>query len=166
MAEALLINRTDLVKHTSLNGNIDTDIFIQYVKIAQEIHIANYLGTDLFNKLKADIVANTLSGNYLSLLTNYVKPMLIHWSMVEWLPFASYTINGKGIFKHSSENASNVEKNEIDFLIDKETSLAQHYTERFIRYMSFNQSSFPEYNSNSNDDTYPDHDTNFTSWLI
>jgi hypothetical protein len=166
MAEALLINRTDLVKHTSLNGNIDTDTFIQYVKIAQEIHIANYLGTDLFNKLKADIVANTLSGNYLTLLTTYVKPMLIHWAMVEWLQFASYTINGKGIFKHSSENASNVDKNEIDFLIDKETSLAQHYTERFVRYMSFNQTSFPEYNSNSNDDTFPDHDTNFTSWLI
>jgi hypothetical protein len=166
MAEALLITRNDLVQFTALNGNIDTDVFIQWVKTAQDIHIQNYLGTDLLNKLKSEIVAGTLSGNYLTLLTTYVKPMLIHWSMVEYLPFAAYTIASKGVFKHNSENAVNVEKNEIDFLIDKQTSLAQHYTKRFIDYMAFNQSLFPEYTSNSNNDVYPSTDTNFTSWHL
>ena len=47
MAEALLITRQDVVKFTAMNGNVDTDNFIQYVKIAQDIHIQNYLGTDL-----------------------------------------------------------------------------------------------------------------------
>ena len=166
MAEALLINRDDLVKFTALNGNIDTDVFVQWIKTAQDIHIQNYLGSKLLNKIKADIVAGTLSGNYLTLVNTYVKPMLIHWAMVEYLPFAAYTISNKGVFKHNSENAINVEKNEIDFLIDKETSLAQHYTERFISYMIYNQSSFPEYNTNTKNDVYPDHDTNFTSWHI
>ena len=34
MAEALLVTRQDIVKFTSLNGNVDTDNFIQYIKIA------------------------------------------------------------------------------------------------------------------------------------
>ena len=42
MAEALLITRNDVVKFTAMNGNVDTDNFIQYVKIAQDIHIQNY----------------------------------------------------------------------------------------------------------------------------
>ena len=56
MAEALLITRDDVVKFTSLNGNCDPEKFIQYVKIAQDLHIQSYLGTDLFEKIKTDII--------------------------------------------------------------------------------------------------------------
>ena len=146
MAQALLISRKDIVKFTAMNGNVDTDKFIQFIKIAQDIHIQNYLGSDLLNKIEADIIASTLTGSYLSLVSDYVKPMLIHWAMVEYLPFAAYTVANKGVFKHSSENATNVDKDEIDFLIEKERNLAQYYTDRFISYMSFNNDSFPENN--------------------
>ena len=166
MAEALLITRTDLVKFTSMNGNVDTDKFIQYIKIAQDIHIQGYLGTDLLEKIKADIVASTLAGDYLTLVETYIKPMLIHWAMVEYMPFAAYTIANKGVYKHSSENAENVDKIEVDFLIEKERKIAEHYTQRFIDYMCFNQYKFPEYNTNSNGDMYPNTDTNFSGWVI
>jgi hypothetical protein len=166
MAQALLITDTDLKKFTATNGNVDVDKFVQFIKIAQDIHIQNYLGTKLLEKIEADIIAGTLSGNYLSLVNTYVKPMLIHWAMVEYLPFAAYTIANKGVYKHSSENSQNVDKNEVDFLTEKERSIAQHYTERFINYMSFNNNLFPEYNNNSNDDMYPDRMNNYTSWYI
>lgn len=166
MAQALLISRKDIVKFTAMNGNVDTDKFIQFIKIAQDIHIQNYLGTDLLNKIEADIIASSLTGSYLTLVTDYVKPMLIHWAMVEYLPFAAYTLANKGVFKHSSENATNVDKDEIDFLIEKERNLAQYYTDRFISYMSFNNDSFPEYSSNSNEDVYPDKDASFEGWVL
>lgn len=166
MAEALFITREDIVKYTALNGNVDTDKFIQFIKIAQDIHIQNYLGTKLFAKLQADITANTLAGNYLTLVTTYVKPMLIHWGMVEYLPFAAYTIANKGVYKHSSENSENVDKNEVDYLLEKERSIAQNYTQRFIDYMSFNQALFPEYRSNKNNDIFPDSMNNYTGWYI
>jgi len=166
MAEALLITRTDLVKFTAMNGNVDTDKFIQYIKIAQDIHIQGYLGTDLLDKIKADIVASTLTGDYLTLVETYIKPMLIHWAMVEYMPFAAYTIANKGVYKHSSENSENVDKIEVDFLIEKERKIAEHYTQRFIDYMCFNQSKFPEYNTNSNGDMYPNTDTNFSGWVL
>jgi hypothetical protein len=166
MAEALLITRNDIVKFTAMNGNVDTDKFIQFIKIAQDIHIQNYLGTKLILKLQADIIANTLSGNYLTLVTTYVKPMLIHWAMVEYLPFAAYTIANKGVYKHSSENSENVQKTEVDFLIEKERNIAQSYTQRFIDYMSFNNNLFPEYRSNKNSDVFPDSMNNYTSWYI
>ena len=108
----------------------------------------------------------TIPTDYNNLLVTYVKPMLIHWAMVEYLPFAAYTIANKGVYKHNSENATNVEKVEIDFLIEKERSIAQHYTERFIDYISFNNDLFPEYNSNSNGDMYPDTNNNYTGWYL
>ena len=166
MAQALLISRKDIVKFTAMNGNVDTDKFIQFVKIAQDIHIQNYLGTDLLEKIESDIISSSLTGSYLSLVTDYVKPMLIHWAMVEYLPFSAYTLANKGVYKHTSENATNVDKEEIDFLIEKERNLAQYYTDRFISYMSFNNDSFPEYNSNTNEDVYPDKDASFEGWVL
>jgi len=166
MAEALFITRNDIVKFTALNGNVDVDKFIQFVKIAQDIHIQNYLGSKLFQKIQADIIAGTLAGNYLNLVVSFVKPMLVHWAMVEYLPFAAYTIANKGVYKHSSENAENVDKNEVDYLLEKERSIAQHYTERFIDYMSFNQTLFPEYRANINNDMFPDTNNNNIGWYL
>jgi len=166
MATALLITRDDLVTLTALGGNVDIDKFIQFIKISQDIHVQNILGTQLLDKLQEDVIADTLTGNYQILVNKYVKPLLVHWAMAEYLPFAAYTISNKGVYKHSSENSENVDKNEVDFLIEKERSIAQHYTERFIDYMSFNQDLFPEYNDNSNGDMYPDTTNNYTGWFI
>lgn len=166
MATALFVSRDEIVKFTALNGNIDQDNFIQWVKVAQDIHLQSYLGTKLFNKINNDIVAGTLTGNYLTLTNVYIKPMLIHWSMVEYLPFAAYTIANKGVYKHNSENSDTVAKEEIDFLVEKERSIAESYSRRFIDYMSFNQSLFPEYNTNSNADVYPTKEENFSGWQL
>jgi len=164
--EALLITRQDLVRYTTLNGNVDVDNFLQYIKIAQDTDLQNFTGTKLLNKIKADIVANTLTGNYLSLTTVYLKPMLIHLAMKYYLPFAAYTISNKGVYKHNSENSTTADKNEIDFLIEKETQIAQHYTQRFIDYITLNTSLFPEYSTNTNSDMFPDTNNNYTGWYI
>jgi hypothetical protein len=166
MAQALFVTREDIVKFTAMNGNVDTDKFIQFVKIAQDIHIQNYLGSKLFNKINDAIVAGTLANPYLALLKDYIKPMVIHFAMVEYLPFAAYTIANKGVFKHNSENSTNVEKNEVDFLIEKERDIAQHYTNRFLDYICYNTATFPEYNTNSNGDMFPDSEANFTGWVM
>ena len=167
MATAIFIKRSDLVKNTALSGSIDTDKFIQFVKIAQEIHIQNYLGSDLYDKISADIVANTLTGDYLALVNDYVQPMLIHFAMVEYLPFAAYTIANGGVYKHNSENSSLAVKEEIDSLIAKERDYAEYYTQRLIDYMSFNAPSrFPEYYSNNNEEIYPDKNALFNGWML
>jgi len=92
--------------------------------------------------------------------------MLIHYAMVDYLPFAAYQIKNGGVFKHSSENAETATKEEVDFLIQKERDIAEYYTRRFVDYMSFNQESFPEYYTNSNDDIHPDTNATFHGWQL
>lgn len=166
MAQAIFIQRQDIVKFTALNGNVDTDKFIKFIKIAQDVHIQNYLGTTLFDKINDDIVNSTLTGNYATLVSTYIKPMLIHWAMVEYLPFAAYTIANKGVYKHGSENSETVDKHEVDFLVEKERDIAEHYTQRFIDYICNNSTLYPEYNDNSSEDMYPDTNNNFSGWVI
>ena len=155
MATALFISRTDLVKNTILDGNVDTDKFIQFIKIAQEIHIKNYIGTDLYNKISNDILADpsTLTGAYLTLVNTYLQPMLIQ-------------VKNGGVFKHISENAESVSKNEVDYLVGKERKFAEYYTRRMIDYVTYNISSFPEYNTNNNEDVTPSKDSLFNGWVL
>ena len=150
MAQVLFINRDDLVRFTSANGNIDTDKFIQYIFIAQEIQIQRFLGTELYNQLETKIANNNLTGHYLTLVQDYIKQSLCHWAMVEYLPFTAYSISNNGIYKHTSENAVNADKNEVDFLIEKERTTAQYFSNRLIDYLQDNSpAQFPEYYSNS-----------------
>jgi hypothetical protein len=166
MAKALWIKREDIVRNTVISGNVDTDKFLMFISIAQDIHIQNYTGTKLYERISNDILANTLANPYLALVTNYIQPMLIHFAMTEYLPFAAFTVANGGVYKHTSENSVNAEKIEIDYLVEKERTIAKYYTERFIDYMSFNQSLFPEYNANVNEDIYPDRDSRPASWVL
>ena len=166
MATALLITRDDLVKFTNVNGNLDVDKIIQFCLIAQDIHIQSMLGTKLLEKIQADIIAGSLANPYLSLLTTYIKPCLIHFAMVEYLPYAAYTVANKGVYKHGAENSESVSKEEVDFLMEKQRQTAMHYKERFIDYVVNNSNLFPEYYNNQSPDMYPNQDTDVTGWVL
>ena len=171
MATALFINRTDLVKNSIIDGNVDTDKFIQFIKVAQQIDIQNLLGTDLYNKIGADIASGAaggagLSGNYLTLVNTFVQPTLIWFAQMNYIPFAAYQIKNGGVFKHSSETAQNVDKNEVDYLVAKAREYANYYSTRLVDYLSFNDNLFPEYNSNTNEDIDPDTDTTYKGWVL
>ena len=68
--------------------------------------------------------------------------MLIHYAMVDYLPFAAYQVANGGVYKNQSENSETATKAEIDTLVEKHRGFAQFYTRRFIDYMNFNNSLF------------------------
>jgi hypothetical protein len=170
MATALFINRTDLVRNSIIDGNVDTDKFIQFIKLAQQIHIQNYLGTELYNKISTLITSGDIDeaeyADYKTLLNDYIQPMLIWWSQVDYIPFASYQIRNGGIYKHSSETSESVGKDEVDFLVNKAREKADFYTRRFIDYISFRNATYPEYTANSNEDMNPSQDATFNGWVL
>ena len=160
MATVLFINRTDIIRNSILDGNVDTDKFIFLIKSAQVVTIQQYMGTKLYDKMgtlistdEIDLPANAA---YKTLLTEFVQPMLIWYSQIR---------NG-GIYKHSSENSETVSKDEVDFLVEKCRTQADWYSRRFIDFMAFNQQTYPEYTNNTNDDLYPSQDAVFNGWNI
>jgi len=171
MATALFINRTDLVKNSIIDGNTDVDKLLPFIKIAQQIDIQNLLGTDLYNKISADITSGAsggtgLTGNYLTLVNTYVQPTLIWFAQMNYIPFAAYSIKNGGVFKGSSETAETVNKNEVDYLVDKAREYANYYSTRLVDYLQFNTDLFPEYNSNTDNDIHPDTDKTFKGWVL
>jgi len=179
MAQVLFVSPADVIKRTGINGNVDRDQMIQFIKIAQDIHIQNILGTRLFEKLKSDISAGSIPSNYQSLLDDYIQDMVVHYAAIEILPYIQvhyaaieilpyihYKVANGGIYTKGAENSTSVTKEDLDYLVQKERDIAEHYARRFVDYMSFNNALFPEYNQNNNEDMYPSKNQNFAGWVL
>ena len=169
--KALFITIEHLKAKSIIDGNTDADKLIHQIEVAQDMHIQNYLGGSLYNKLQAlilsgdiDLVANS---DYKDLRDDYIRPMLIWFTQLEYLPFAMFKIDNGGINKHRGQESDTVDFRDVDRMQSKITDRAEFYTKRFLDYICFNTQKFPEYNNNSNGDMYPDKDAdNFSSFVL
>ena len=95
--KVLFITLTELKRKSIISGNLDADKLVQFIEVAQDIHIQNYLGTKLYNKMQDLVLSGDISlvayNDYEDLLNNYIKPMLIWYSQSSYLPFALYQIS-------------------------------------------------------------------------
>ena len=154
----LFISEETIKNSTTINGNVDVEMLLPYIKVAQDIHVQQVLGTDLYNKLQVDIEGTggaSLTGNYKILVDTYIQPLLIHYSLYECLPFLSYKIMNKDIVRKISETSSSASLEDIKYIRNIVLNTAQFYTQRLIDYICNNSANFPEYNTNSNGDMSP-----------
>jgi len=164
--KALFITLEELKRKSIIDGNVDTDKLIQFVEVAQDTVIQNYLGTKLYNTLQAGVIGNNLSANNATLVNTYIKPMLIWYTQATYLPYAAYQISNGGIYKHNSENSNSVSESEITKLTRHATETADFYAKRFLDYMNDKSELYPDYIGSQDGGMYPFRDVNFTGWVL
>ena len=146
---------------TVLNGNIDGEVIEPFILKAQNLHIETALGTDLYNKIISELIANTLTGNYKTLLDDYIHPALIEWSLYLCIPFVNYKFTNKAITTASSDNSDSIEIAEMKYLREEIKNVAEYYSTRLTSYISNNESLFPEYGTTDCDNIQPSKSTYF-----
>jgi hypothetical protein len=94
--------------------------------------------------------------------------MTVQYSFLEFLPFASFSVSNKGVFKKTSENAEVPTENDINKMIESTRDIAEHYAKRFIDYMRhYAFDLFPEYTQGiTKDEIRPQRDITFGGWNI
>jgi hypothetical protein len=161
MAYALFINRNDIIKNTPLQGAIDADALLPFVRTAQDKYLKNLLGTVLFFYLQEQIVAGTaddLSVYYQDLLDDHIKNTLIWYSAVEYIPFSSVQFKSNGAVKQQSEQGVAPSKSEIDYLKQISQTNADYYALRLQNYLIAYSNQIPQYLQSVGNQTqiYPD----------
>ena len=161
MAYALFITRNDIIKNTPLQGAIDADALLPFVRTAQDKYLKNLLGTVLFDYLQAQIIANNvdnLSIYYQDLLDDYVKNSLMWYACVEYIPFSSVQFKSNGAVKQQSEQGIAPSKGEIDYLLTKALNNADYYALRLQNYLVAYSQNIPQYLQSVGNQTqiYPD----------
>ncbi len=143
MAERLFILPEEMTSSTILSGNTDTDKYLFCILQAQITTIEPLLGTELYDKIKTDLgnlpgVGN-LTGLYLELYTDFIKPITKNEALAQYIEIASYMVDNGGIYKRAGENVEVVDKDEVQYLAGKYKSLAQMYVGRFNKWICKNQ---------------------------
>ena len=159
MAFGLFITRNDIIKNTPLQGAVDADRLLPFIRTAQEKYILNLLGTVLYNKLQDDVESQTpFTGYYLTLMEEYVKPTLIWYACVEYIPFSATQFKSEGAVKYKSEQSEAVPKSEIDYLGQKAQDNAEWYATRLQDYLIAYSTQIPEFLESVGNSTqiYPD----------
>jgi hypothetical protein len=170
----IFISRNDLIKRTPLNGAVDPDKIIPFAKIAQDKYMLNILGTVLFEYLQTIIADNTINTDgtlaaYKTLVNDYIVDCLVHYTMVEALPFLAYTFGNGSIYKNTAENATSPSKNDIDFLMQKELSTSQFYAERLVTFLIAYSTTYPQYleTTGKSNNVYSDKSQTYTNgWVL
>lgn len=154
--EILLINEDVLKKYTPLTDAVDPNLIRPCIYVAQDMYLQNFLGTNLTNKIKDDVANGTLSGNYETLLNEYILKLLIWWTMVELYPSLLYKHDNGNLVSRQSEDTTPVTKGEMESLKEKARENARFYTKRMVDYLRFNTTLFPEYTNNTDNNIFPD----------
>ena len=170
MAYALFITRNDIIKNTPLQGAIDADALLPFVRTAQDKYLKNLLGTILFEYLQAQIVANTvgsLSAYYQDLLDDHIKNTLMWYSCVEYIPFSNIQFKSNGAVKQQSEQGIAPSKNEIDYLKQSAQENADYYALRLQNYLIAYSTQIPQYLQSIGNATqiYPDQSNQYFAGL-
>lgn len=148
MAYPLFITRNDIIKNSPLQGAIDADRLLPFVRTAQDKYMLNLLGTVLFYYLQEKIADGTLdelSVFYQDLMNDHIKPTLIWYSCVEYIPFSGIQFKSEGALKYRSEQGETPSKNEIDYLLNKAMNSADFYSTRTQNYLIAYSNQIPQY---------------------
>ena len=154
----LFVNEDKLKSSTAINYNVDTAFLLPFLKIAQDKHLQIILGTKLYDKLQNDIAGvdgATLTGAYKTLVDDYIQDAIIHYALVEALPFISFQIKNGSITQKNSENGTAATRQDVDYLVQKERDSAEFYGQRIVEYLCNDSSLFPEYSQNTGADLNP-----------
>lgn len=138
MAETLFISPEEITATTVMGGNIDPDRYVMNIAFVQVTVIEPLLGTDLYDKITSDYENDSLTGDYLKLFNDYVKPITKNQAVGEYIEVSSFLVENGGTFKHSAENREQPTRAEIEILAGKYKGMAQMYIGRFNKWICKN----------------------------
>ena len=147
----LYISSTRIKKDTALGGSVDDNLIMPYILLAQDMYILPVLGTDLDTKLKADIQAGSLAGDYKTLVEDYLQKSLVQFAFAELLPFLRLRmVNNAAVVMGATDQSSSASYDELRPLMDRAKDAAEFYRQRMIDYLrDKGTAAFPEYGSNN-----------------
>lgn len=168
MVTTLFISENKLKAFSDLNQSVDADLLKNAIREAQDIRIQQYIGYKLYEKLIDDVNSNTLSGNYLDLMTGYIQDTLLYWSYYEALEAIWLRPRNNGLLiPQGGQEAQAADIRIFDKKRDSVRNKAEWYAERLVGYLIDNASAmFPEFGTENGMEIFPDQRSAFNSPFV
>lgn len=156
--KVLLIGAGEVKNVTIINSNVGDEYIGYAIRDTQNVDLQGIIGTSLLEKIK-ELVYNKIKGiendidddlniAYNDLLEEFIKPYLIHQSVVNILIPIAYKMRNMGVVKTSDSNISNADMDEIKYLMQYYDNQASFFETRLSKYLCTHKDAFPELEMN------------------
>lgn len=128
-----LITIEDVALLSGFDGNIDNDSINPFIFMAQRNDIKRILGNDLYNKIVDDYEAETLSGNYLDIYTNYISIIQAYYTCSYYLQLGIAKVSQNGAYLVTPEKTEQIFDEKTSKMADKYEKLAVGLELEFVK---------------------------------
>ena len=163
--QVLLVSEQRLKQWTQLDDNVRLNEITPHILQASDIYIQNMVGSKLYARLQAGIIANDLNANEELLLNDYVGKTLMQYALYMILPSIKYKVVNQGIVNGTSEETAPTTLEELRYLRGTVLDTAEFYATRLVEFFRDNPGMFPEYTNPGTDGMMPDKTDQYFSGL-
>lgn len=167
MADFLTYSADYLKKVSVINDNTDNKILVPTIKLVQDMYLKPLLGTDLFNEIKNQIIADNVSSDNQTLLDDYIGHIIHYYTLYESTPLFKYRYMNRGLMVNNAENSTSADLSEVKFMMDNWKNKAMWFGERMIKFIKRvngnDPSKYSAYNDNMDCDDIKPINTDYKS---
>ena len=165
---ALFISPSEIKAKSFIDENVDEKPLRESILYCQEEYTKAILGTALYDEIKGQIEAGTITANNTTLRNNYIRPALQWWVVYEAMDELHTKATNKSVMQKKSDNSEPVDLNTILALKSKYRNRAERMDEKTRLYLIENSATFPLYLSPGTgaDTIHPKGLTYGTGWYL
>ena len=167
------INPSYVKKYATVMDNVDPKFIKSHILEAQNIEMHRILGGWMYDDMITEYINNnttgaTISTAYSTLVDEYIKPILLYYTVYYCMYDLYCKITNKGIEVQSSDNSEPISESILEKKKSSFKNLAENYAENLTNYLRQNQDDYPKWKSNDPDNPYrilPEKDTNYRTGM-
>lgn len=146
MNNTLLINEALLKSRTTVNENINSEMIVPSIVIAQECGLRQVLGPTLYNKVILEANSENIKPSYKILIEDYIQPYLIEKTLSDLVYSLTFKLRQMGVVALQDEKCTTASQLlELKLQYDNQ---AGYYSVLLVNYLKQHSSEFPEFKCN------------------
>lgn len=168
MTSTFILSEAKFREFTDVNDNLDTALIKNGIREAQDIHLQRIIGTKLYKSILSKIDASTLTGDYQTLVDDYIQDFLLYAAYYETLEAIYIRPRNNGLLTPTGgENSIEVDRSLFNVKRQSVENKMEFYAQKLSQYISENEATFPELSENNKAyEQNPDYSTQYRSPIV
>lgn len=150
-----LVTESYVLDKTNLDRNLLSHNLKASMILSQKINVTEIIGDSLIDKIYSDINSGTLTGNYKTLVDDYLVDVVTYWTLYYAVTNLLSKISNRGLQQEFSENSSQADITVYRTLKSEFQNMGEYFSQRANKWVFKNRDLFPEYEICSSDGSQP-----------
>jgi hypothetical protein len=162
----LLISFNTLTEISEVPSSLDPNLVRPLIKEVQEMRVEPLIGSKLFEKLKQDINDDALAGAYITLIEDFIRPVIVYGVLTDLPVKMGFRPTNAGFLAKTAEASSINSNSDLKTISDYYQARREFYANRLTDHLCVHHADYPEYKTESEADEKRPKNSTFETGLF